>query len=311
MTQKFVYDYPHPAVTADCVVFGFDGRDLKVLLIERGFEPCKGMWAFPGGFMQIDETAEECAVRELQEETGLVLTHVRQIGAFSGVHRDPRERIVTIAFYALARQMEVRGGDDAAKAHWWSIGDIPQLAFDHDYILRRAMSRLRQDIHFEPVGFGLLEEHFTIADLQRLYESILGVHFDRRNFYSKMLKTGILQEVDEDGFMRVQRTESIAIRHTLPQEAPGNDTPAPQYFGKHREMKCMNINDLFGAGEECAPLDNALTGNAASAHGDTAADGEEEVSSRTHTVGRRGKLFRFDKESYNRLKDGNGFRLEF
>lgn len=199
MAKKYEYDYPHPAVATDCVVFGFDGHKLKVLLIERGLDPYKGMWAFPGGFMRMDETAEECAERELKEETGLVLTNsIRQLGAFSGVHRDPRERIVSIAFYALARQSEVKGGDDAAKAQWWAIDDIPQLAFDHDFILRQAMSRLRQDIHFEPVGFGLLDEQFTIGDLQRLYESILGVHFDRRNFYKKMLQTGVLKEVEDE-----------------------------------------------------------------------------------------------------------------
>ena len=156
--EKYVYDYPHPAVTTDCVVFGFDGRDLKVLLIKRGIEPFKGMWAFPGGFMLMQETAEECAIRELKEETGLELKSVKQLGAFSGIHRDPRERVVTIAFYALAAKTVIRGGDDAADACWFAIDDIPQLAFDHDYILRHAMKRIREDIHFEPVGFDLLDE---------------------------------------------------------------------------------------------------------------------------------------------------------
>ena len=303
MAKKYEYDYPHPAVATDCVVFGFDGRDLKVLLIERGLDPYKGMWAFPGGFMRIDETAEDCAARELKEETGLVLTNIRQLGAFSGVHRDPRERIVSIAFYALARQSEVKGGDDAAKAKWWSINDIPQLAFDHDYILRQAMKRIRQDIHFEPVGFGLLEEKFTIADLQRLYESILGVHFDRRNFYNKMLKTGILQEVDED-----EERGSAADRIRRIHEILRDDTPAPQYFGKNREMKSKGINALFDeeeVGAIPAPMAAPMCCETASF------EEEDDMPVRSHTVGRKGKLFRFDKESYDRLKEGSGFRLEF
>lgn len=162
----YEYKYPHPAVTTDCVVFGVDGRTVKVLLIERGQEPYKGKWAFPGGFLQMDETAEECAVRELREETGLELEHVRQLGAFSAVDRDPRERVITIAYYALARQSEVRGGDDAARAQWWPIGEVPQLAFDHDDILRQALLRLRQDIQL-----GLQDEHLTMGDLQRLREA--------------------------------------------------------------------------------------------------------------------------------------------
>ena len=210
-TEVYTYKYPHPAVTTDCVVFGFDGKELMVLLIERGLEPYKGMWAFPGGFIRMNETAEECARRELREETGLELDKVRELGTFSGVNRDPRERVISIAFYSLARHSTVRGGDDAAKAKWWAIDDIPQLAFDHDYILRQAMKRIRQDIHFEPVGFDLLDEQFTIAELQRLYESILGVHFDRRNFYRKMLQTGVLEEVEEEEISSPKKNQKFSF----------------------------------------------------------------------------------------------------
>lgn len=193
---KYCYKYPHPAVTTDCVVFGFDGKRLNILLIERGGEPFKGCWAFPGGFMNIDETAEQGAMRELCEETGLKLEYLKQFGTFTAVNRDPRERVITIAFYALARKSDVQGGDDAAKAQWFPIEEVPPLAFDHDYILRKATEQLKKDIHFEPIGFGLLDEQFTMPELQRLYESILGVHFDRRNFYKKMLQTGILEEAE-------------------------------------------------------------------------------------------------------------------
>lgn len=221
--QKYTYDYPRPAVTTDCVVFGFDGHDLKILLIERGLEPYKGSWAFPGGFLNMDETAEQGALRELKEETGLDLRYIKQVGAFSDVNRDPRDRVITIAFYALAKKSAVQGGDDAAKAQWFALNEIPHLAFDHDYILRKTMEKLRKDIHFEPIGFGLLDEKFTIPELQRLYEAILRVQFDRRNFYKKILQTGILDEV-EDMFA---------------------SNPF-SYFGKHNEMQKMDIGALFG-----------------------------------------------------------------
>jgi len=265
--QKYTYEYPHPAVTTDCVVYGFDGRELKVLLIQRGIEPYKGMWAFPGGFLRMTETAEECAIRELMEETRLHLTHLKQFHTFSEVNRDPRERVITIAYYALAPKTDVEGGDDAASAQWFAIDDVPHLAFDHDYILRKAMKQLREDIHFEPVGFGLLGEQFTMSELQRLYESILGVHFDRRNFHKKMLQTGILEEVEEE------------------------DTPS--YFGSHKEMRSMDIGELFSAqASEMPPSYSASR--------------KESRTSR-----RWGTKFRFNKKRYDKFKEDNDFKLEF
>ena len=193
---NFSYKYPHPAVTADCVIFGFDGVSIKVLLIQRGIDPFKDKWAFPGGFMKIDETVEECAKRELEEETGLKDTSVEQFYTFSDVNRDPRERVITVAHYALVRLSEVKGGDDAATARWFAQDEIPSLAFDHDRILRMAINCLKERICFEPIGFELLPEVFTMTELQNLYEAILGVKFDRRNFYNKMLKLGILSEAE-------------------------------------------------------------------------------------------------------------------
>ncbi len=229
-TQSYTYPYPHPAVATDCVVLGFDGHELKILLVQRGVEPFKGLWAFPGGFLRMDETAEQCAVRELKEETSLDLRYLKQLGAFSEVNRDPRERVISIAFYALAKKADAKGGDDAANAQWFSIDEIPHLAFDHDYILRKAMKKIREDIHFEPIGFDLLDEQFTMPELQRLYEAILGVHFDRRNFYKKMLQTGILEEV------------SFA-----------DEASPTEYYGAHREMKSMSIDALFGDPHTSAP----------------------------------------------------------
>ena len=195
--NKYCYKYPHPAVTTDCVIFGFNGERLQVLLIERGIEPFKGRWAFPGGFLKMDETAEEGALRELKEETGLESAYIEQLHTFSAPNRDPRERVITIAYYALVKIQEVKGGDDAASAKWFPLDEIPPLAFDHDYILRMATQRLREQIHFQPIGFELLPEKFTIRELQSLYEAILGINFDRRNFSKKMLHLEILTELDE------------------------------------------------------------------------------------------------------------------
>ena len=195
--KKYCYKYPHPAVTTDCVIFGFDGSELQVLLIERGIEPFKGKWAFPGGFLNMDETAGEGAMRELKEETGLENAYIEQFNTYSEPGRDPRERVITIAHYALVRIQEVKGGDDAAKAQWFPIDEVPQLAFDHDKILRDAMRKLRERIHFEPIGFELLPEKFTMKELQILYESILGVKFDRRNFAKKMMHYELLNQLDE------------------------------------------------------------------------------------------------------------------
>lgn len=193
---KYCYKYPHPSVTTDCVIFGFDGTKLRVLLIERGIEPFKGKWALPGGFLRMDEDAETGALRELKEETGLDAAYIKQFHTFTTPNRDPRERVITIAYYALVRLQEVTGGDDAARAEWYALDKVPALAFDHDQILRMASYELKRQIHFEPVGFELLPKQFTIRELQSLYESILDVTFDRRNFYKKMQHLELLKQVD-------------------------------------------------------------------------------------------------------------------
>lgn len=197
---NYHYKYPHPSVTTDCVIFGFDGTKLNVLLVERGIEPYKGRWAFPGGFLKMDEDAETGAMRELKEETGLTEAYIKQFHTFSTPDRDPRERVITIAYYALVRMQEVKGGDDAAKAAWFALDDVPSLAFDHDLILRVALKEVRKQIHFEPIGFELLPEKFTIKELQLLYEAVLDVKFDRRNFYNKMKHLEILTQLDETVF---------------------------------------------------------------------------------------------------------------
>lgn len=182
----------------DCVIFGYDVKEgLSVLLIKRGIEPFKDHWAFPGGFIRMDEDAETGARRELREETGLETSCIEQFGCFSEINRDPRDRVITIAYYALVKKSEVAGGDDASEAHWFPIDNVPTLAFDHDRILRVALKILKEKIHFMPIGFELLPSVFTMPQLQELYESILEVKFDRRNFSNKMLKLGILTAVGE------------------------------------------------------------------------------------------------------------------
>ena len=145
----------------------------------------------------MDESCEEGALRELEEETALKGTYVQQFHTYSAPNRDPRERVITVAFFALVRIQEVEAGDDANKAQWFAIDEVPQLAFDHDVILRDALKRLRERIHFQPIGFELLPEKFTMRQLQNLYEAILDVHFDRGNFSKKMLHFNILTPLDE------------------------------------------------------------------------------------------------------------------
>jgi 8-oxo-dGTP diphosphatase len=197
MNNVYTYKYPHPAVTTDCVIFSFDGLNLKVLLIQRGCEPYKGYWAFPGGFLRMDETAEEGALRELREETGLTPNHIEQFYTFSQIDRDPRERVVSIAFFALIRPADVKGDDDASDARWFSLSEMPPLAFDHENVFKIAQKKLKEKIYFESIGFDLLGDVFTIPEIQHLYESILGVKFDRRNFQKKLLQVGILKEITE------------------------------------------------------------------------------------------------------------------
>jgi 8-oxo-dGTP diphosphatase len=197
--KKFCYEYPRPAVTTDCIIFGFDAGELKVLLIERGIEPFKGKWAIPGGFLNQDESSENCAKRELFEETGLKDLFMEQLYTFSDPGRDPRGHTVTVAYFALVKLSDyiVKAGDDAQNAQWFPISQVPPLAFDHDRILQVALSRLRNKIRYQPIGFELLPKRFTMPDLQTLYESVLEVQLDRRNFRRKIMDSGLIIDHQE------------------------------------------------------------------------------------------------------------------
>jgi len=183
----------------DCVVFGFDEGDLKVLLIQRGIAPFKGRWALPGGFVRVDETLEDAARRELEEETGLKRIFLEQLYTFGALNRDPRERVVSVVYYALVKLSDhrARAATDAANAEWFPISKVPKLAFDHANILATALARLKGKVRYEPIGFELLPSRFTLSQLQHLYEAVLGTVLDKRNFRKKVLGFGLLVPLKE------------------------------------------------------------------------------------------------------------------
>lgn len=198
----YVYEYPRPSLTVDGVIFGYDSneRDLRVLLIQRSGEPYKDFWALPGGFVEMDEDLGVAALRELQEETGLQNIFLEQLYTFGAPQRDPRGRVVSVAYYALISLNEdiaLQPDTDAQDARWFSINEIPALAFDHAQILDMALLRLRGKIRYMPIGFELLPEKFPLSQLQHLYETILKGKFEKRNFRKKILSLNILSELDE------------------------------------------------------------------------------------------------------------------
>ncbi|MEQ8856281.1 NUDIX domain-containing protein [Gimesia sp.] len=197
--MKYSYEYPRAALTVDCVVFGLDEDDLQILLIQRDLPPFEGDWALPGGFVRLEETLDEAALRELSEETGLKNVYLEQLYSFGTVNRDPRERVVTVAYYALVNLSDhrVQAATDARNAAWFTVDDIPSLAFDHDQILEMAHERLRGKVRYQPIGFELLPPKFTLRQIQHLYEVILDRPLDKRNFRKKILSMGILIELDE------------------------------------------------------------------------------------------------------------------
>jgi 8-oxo-dGTP diphosphatase len=185
-------------VTVDIVIFTIQSSTLKVLLVKRRIPPFAGQFAIPGGFIHEDENLEQAALRELKEETGVADLYLEQLYSFGDVDRDPRGRVITVAYFALiSADRQLKAGSDAAEAKWWAMDDLPPLAFDHAKILNYALERLRNKLEYTTVGFQLLPEKFTLTELQEVYEAILGKKLDKRNFRRKMSLLKILKPTRE------------------------------------------------------------------------------------------------------------------
>jgi len=182
----------------DCCIFGFDGENLKILLIKRNFNPEKGNWSLMGGFLRADEDLNAGAQRILHELTGLNNVYMEQLYTFGNIDRDPVERTVSICFFALINIHE--HDHELAKSqngYWFTLGKIPPLIFDHETIVAKALSQIQYKAALHPIGFELLPERFSIPQLQNLYEAIYGFALDRRNFRRKILSTGLLLDTGE------------------------------------------------------------------------------------------------------------------
>lgn len=195
--MAYTYEYPRPRLTVDCVIFGLDESSrLKVLLIQRGHDPFKGTWALPGGFVDMEEPLVEAALRELKEETGVSDVFIEQLYTIGTPNRDQRGRVVTVVYFALINlaQHKIGADSDAQDVRWFPISALPSLAFDHADIMDMAVQRLRGKVRYQPIGFELLPQYFTLTQLQKLYERILGEELNKRNFRTKILKMNILKE---------------------------------------------------------------------------------------------------------------------
>lgn len=198
-SNLFCYRYPHPAVTVDCIIFAIHENDLKVLLIQRGADPYKNCWALPGGFVEINEGIETAAERELAEETGVEKVFLEQLYTFGEPKRDPRERVISVAYYSLVRLKEHRpvAGSDALNTCWYPIRKLPRLAFDHKKIMEMAIQRLQGKVVYAPVIFDLLPGKFRLNQLRKVYEIILERPIKAESFRRKILATGILTALNE------------------------------------------------------------------------------------------------------------------
>lgn len=188
------------ALTTDLVIFALDKGALKLLLIRRANAPFEDMWALPGGFLEDGETLEECAARELHEETGLEMRQLEQLAAFSAPGRDPRGDVVSVAYIALVRSdgRALRAGSDAREAKWIGIDALPDVAFDHDEIILTAREFLTARLYHTTAAFNLLPDSFTLADVQHAFESISGDSVDKRNFRSWIKREGLLRETGKE-----------------------------------------------------------------------------------------------------------------
>ena len=189
-------EYPRPSVTVDIIIFTIKDNALKVLLVKRNLNPFKGMWAIPGGFVRMHESLENAAKRELFEETGVKEVYLEQLYTFGEPDRDPRERVITVTYFALVNSENIKltASTDVSEANWFSLPALPKLAFDHSLILDYAIKRLMWKFEYTPIAFSFLPEKFTISALQKTYEIIFNKTFDKRNFRKKIFALNILNE---------------------------------------------------------------------------------------------------------------------
>lgn len=187
------------AITIDCVVFGFDKGQLKVLLIEHAEGISKGKWALPGGWIKEEESIDHAAQRLLRELTGLNNIYLEQLKAFGEPNRFPLGRVLTIGYYALIKidDFDIKAGFTASDVQWYTINEVPELIYDHNIILNYSLKHLRNRVKQAPIGFNLLPEKFTLLELMQLYEEILGITLDKSNFRRKILRMKLLQDLDE------------------------------------------------------------------------------------------------------------------
>lgn len=198
--MAYTYDHPHPAVTVDVVLFTIRDDDLKALLIQRAQEPFEGSWALPGGFVGIGESLRRAAWRELREETGVHAGYIEQLHTFGRPGRDPRERVITVAYLALlpSNRLEPAAASDAKAAKLFSLKNLPDLAFDHANILRRGHERLKEKLDDSVIALQLLPVAFTHSELRRVYELVLGVMLDKRNFRKKISALDVIEATGEE-----------------------------------------------------------------------------------------------------------------
>jgi 8-oxo-dGTP diphosphatase len=196
----YQYDYPHPAVTVDVVIFTIRDRQLKLLLVRRAGEPYRGRWALPGGFVRLEEGLDEAARRELEEETGVSGVYLEQLYTFGSVDRDPRERVITVAYYALvpSDKLQLRAATDAEAVGWFGLDELPDLAFDHAEIVAMAHQRLAAKLDYSTIAFQFMPELFTLSELQEVYETILRQEMDKRNFRKWILALEQIEETEEE-----------------------------------------------------------------------------------------------------------------
>lgn len=186
-------------LSVDAVVFGYEEGNISVLLIKRKYDPFKGQWAIPGGFVINNESLEEAVERELFEETGIKINYLEQLYTFGNPKRDPRSRVVSVAYFGLIKPsaFKIFASTDAEEVQWFKINELPTLSFDHEEILQLAITRLQGKITYEPIGFELLDNKFPFSDLEKLYTTLLGREIDRRNFRKKLLSLNILDQLNE------------------------------------------------------------------------------------------------------------------